>query len=111
MHRTGAGQIDTAPTLPSPASGGGNSPLDPQEGRELTAGDGSDDEERFGPCRHRLGQRRIRRFVGEILLAGVEPDEGATLVRDLVADRAAQHRIAGLDRIDYRLLGGRTGDV
>src|SRR5207245_3789198 len=64
------------------------------------AGDGADDQERLRAGRHRLRQWRIRWLIREILLAGVEPDEGPTLVRDLVADGAAEHRIAGLERIE-----------
>src|SRR5438128_2248799 len=78
--------------LPSRASGRGESPS--------PAGDGPDDQERLRAGRHRLRQWRIRWVIREILLAGVKPDEGPTLVRDLVADGAAEHRIAGLERIE-----------
>ena len=37
----------------------------------------------------------------EILLAGEEPHERPALLRDVVADRAAQHRIARLERVEH----------
>jgi hypothetical protein len=51
-------------------------------------------------------QRRVRRLVREIPLAGEEPEERPPLVRDLVADRPPQHRIGGLERVEDRALGG-----
>ena len=36
----------------------------------------------------------------QILLAGEEPDERPALLRDVVADRSAQHRIAALERVE-----------
>ena len=44
------------------------------EGRSA-AGNGPHDKQRLLPGRHRVGQRRIRRLVGQILLAGEEPQE------------------------------------
>jgi hypothetical protein len=40
--------------------------------------------------------------MGQILLAGEEAQERPTLLRNLVADRPAQHRIAGLERVEDR---------
>src|SRR2546426_5700681 len=77
----------------------------------LAAGHGPHDEKRLGPVRDRVGQRGIRRFVGQILLAGEEPHERPALVRDVVADRPAQHRVAGLERVEDRALRGLTLDV
>ena len=55
---------------------------------------------RYGslPDIDRIGQRGIRRLVREILLAGEEANQGPPLLRDLIADRAAQHRVLGLER-------------
>ena len=75
------------------------------------AGDGSDDEQRLGARRDRGGQRRVRRVVGQILLAGEEPHERPALLRDVIADRAAQHRIAGLERVEHRALRRPAVDV
>ena len=44
-------------------------------------------------------------------LAGEEPQERPALLRDVVADRPAQHRIAGLERVEDRALRGRALDV
>src|SRR6185436_9177011 len=43
--------------------------------------------------------------------AGEEPDEGPTLLRNVIADRAAQHRIAGLEGVEDRSLRDRTLDL
>jgi hypothetical protein len=40
--------------------------------------------------------------VGQILLAGEETQERPALLRDLVADRPAQHGIAGFERVKHR---------
>lgn len=47
----------------------------------------------------------------QIPCAGKEPQERSALVRDVVADRPAQHRIASLERIEHRALGHLTFDV
>src|SRR5437773_3397892 len=77
----------------------------------LAAGHGPDDQERLGARRDGVGQRGVRRLVGEILLAGEEPHERPALLRDVVADRPAQHRIAGLERVEDRARRGDTLDV
>src|SRR5437773_5779823 len=77
----------------------------------LPAGHGADDQERLRTRRHRVRQRGIRRFVGQILLASEEAHERPAPLRDLVADRPAQHRIAGLERVEDRALRGLCLDV
>src|SRR5881409_2987783 len=77
----------------------------------LAAGHGTHDQKRLCAHRDRVGQRRIRRFVGQILLAGEDPHERSALLRDVVADRPAQHRIPGLERVEDRALRGPTLDV
>src|ERR1700730_16187169 len=47
----------------------------------------------------------------QILLAGEEPHERSALLRDVVADRPAQHRIAGLERVEDRALRGPAPDL
>src|SRR5260370_28602663 len=47
----------------------------------------------------------------QILLAGEEPHVRPALLRDVVADGTAQHRIAGLERVEYRALRDRTLDL
>src|SRR5260370_24166644 len=72
---------------------------------------GPDDQHRLLPGYHGVGQRCIRRFVRQILLACEEAQEGTALLRDVIANGAAQHWILGLERIDHRTLRGRTRDV
>lgn len=65
--------------------------------RLLAAGDG-------------VGQRRIRRVVGDVLPADEVAQEGAPLPGDVVADRPPQHRIAGFERVEDGALGHRSLD-
>src|SRR5262245_6219008 len=74
----------------------------------LPSGHGAHDQERLGPLRHRVRQRRVRGLVRQILLAGEEPHERPALLRDVVAQRPPRHRIAGLERVEHRALGGRS---
>jgi len=48
--------------------------------------------------------------VGEVQLAGEEAQERAALLRDLIADGATQHGIAGFERVEHRALRDRTFD-
>src|SRR5213080_404519 len=77
----------------------------------LAAGHGTHDQKRLCAHRDRVGQRGIRRFVGQILLAGEDPHERSALLREVVADRPAQHRIAGLERVEDRALRDPTLDI
>ena len=49
--------------------------------------------------------------MGQILLAGEEPHERPAFLSDVVANRSAQRRIAGLERVEHRTLGGLTLDL
>ena len=77
----------------------------------LPAGHSPHDEKRLGPYHDGVGQRGIRRCVGQILLTGEEPHERSALLRDVVADCPAQHRIAGFEGVENRALRRRTLDV
>src|SRR5439155_1295763 len=79
--------------------------------RALAAGHGAHDQKRLGTERDRVGQRGVRRLVGQILLAGEEPHERPALLCDLVADRPEQHGIAGLEGVEERALRGSALDV
>src|SRR6266568_5596991 len=57
------------------------------------AGDGPHQQERLRPRRDGVGQRGVRRFMRQILPAGEEPHKRTALLRDVIADRPAQHRI------------------
>src|SRR5215467_780812 len=75
------------------------------------AGKRSHNQKRFGSPRHRVGQRGIRRFEGQILLAREEPHVRAALLRDVIAERTAQHRIGCLQRIKDGALRNGTLDI
>src|SRR6266481_2515291 len=49
--------------------------------------------------------------MGKILLAGEEPQERPTLLRDMVADRPPQHRITRFQRVDHGMLRHRALDL
>src|SRR2546430_1879340 len=70
---------------------------------ELTAGHCPDDQERLFAGGHSLGQWTVGRVERQVLLAGEEPHQSAPLSSDLVPDRAAKHRVAGLEGIEHRL--------
>src|SRR2546427_12505718 len=49
--------------------------------------------------------------MGQVPLAGEESQERPALLRDMVADRPAQHRITTLERVQDRARGGVASDV
>jgi hypothetical protein len=49
--------------------------------------------------------------VGQILPAGEKAHERSALLGDVIADRPAQHGIAGLERVEDRALRGLTPDL
>jgi len=49
--------------------------------------------------------------MGEILFASEEPQVRSALLRDVVADRTAQHGIAGLDRVEDQAQRGLALDL
>src|SRR5689334_25274397 len=74
------------------------------------AGDCADDHEWLGAARNRRRQGSIRGFMGKILGASKKAHEGAAFVCHLITDRAAEHRIAGLQSIEHGSLGNFTAD-
>jgi hypothetical protein len=73
----------------------------------LAAGDGAQDDERVGALGDGGGEGGVRGIVGVVLGAGEEADEGSALMGHVVADRAAEDRVAGLQRVQDR--AGRRG--
>ena len=49
--------------------------------------------------------------MGEIFLAGKEPQERPALLGVVLADRSAQHGIARFERVEHRALRDRTLDL
>jgi len=78
---------------------------------ELAAGDGSEDQEGLGPRGDGVWQRSVGLLVGEILAAGEETQERAALLRDVIADRAAEHRVTGFERVENGALRGLASDL
>jgi hypothetical protein len=77
----------------------------------LTAGHRPDNEKRFGPARDGVWHRRVRKLVGQVLLAREEPDERAASLGHVVADRSAKHREALFQCGKDRPLRDLTGKV
>ena len=77
----------------------------------LAAGHSPYDQKRFGRRCDSVGQRVVRMFVRQVSRAGEEPDEGSALLCDVIANRSAQHRVAGLKRVENRALRHQTLDV
>ena len=77
----------------------------------LTTRNGPDHNKRLFPGCDRIGERGVGRLVGEVFFAGEEAQKGAALLRVVIADGAAQHGIAGLERVQHRALRDRALDV
>src|SRR5256884_3009710 len=75
------------------------------------SGDRADHEKRLRSRRDRVGERGIRRLVRQVPLAGEEAQEGPSPLGDVVADRAAQHGITGLERVQHRAPSDPSRDV
>jgi hypothetical protein len=80
-------------------------------GKRLASSHGAEDDERFGAGGDGVGEGSIGGIVGEVLFAGEEADEGAALLRDVIANGSAQYRIAYLEGVEDRALGNRAGNV
>ena len=78
------------------------------ETESLTTGDRSHHHQGLRSAGDCVGQRLVRRLVRQILLAGEEADERPPLLRGVVANRSAQHRIACLQRVEHRALRRRA---
>src|SRR5260370_38314206 len=70
----------------------------------LGAGNGADDEKwLFSGCDF-VGQQSVRRLQGIVFRAGEETQERTALLRDMIAYRAAQHRILCFEGIEHGAL-------
>src|SRR5947209_4695382 len=76
----------------------------------LSPGNCANDQIRLRAACDRLRQWRVRRFVRQIFPTRVEAQERPALLRHMIADRAAQHRIARLNRVNDRALSHRPID-
>src|SRR5262245_56121607 len=65
-----------------------------------SAGDRADHQQWFRAGSDFMGKWKVGRIVREILLASVETDHGAALAGDMITNRAAEHRVAGFDRVE-----------
>src|SRR4051812_28123400 len=70
---------------------------------KLSSRNGSQNNQRLFSSRDFIRQTRINGLVRQVLLASEETQKGSTLLRGVIADGAAQHGIALLERIEDRL--------
>src|SRR5579875_1696250 len=96
VRRITADRIPPGLVTPSPAA--------PPAGRGCRAGSPpghrADDQVRLGAVGDRPGERGVGRLVRQVLLAGEEPDERPPRAAAMTPDRAAQHRVARLQRVE-----------
>ena len=67
----------------------------------LTPCKGTDDQKRFGAIGNACWKPSIRRIVGQVFLAREEPDERASLMCGVIADRPAEYGVLRLQRVEY----------
>ena len=79
--------------------------------RLLASSDGSEDQQGLGSGGNGVRQWGVGLLVGEILAAGEEAQEWPALLRDMVADRSAQHRIMGFERVEDGALRGLASNL
>jgi hypothetical protein len=70
----------------------------------LSASNGPDNDKRLLPGHNGVGEWRVGRFVGQILLAREKAQKWAALLCDMVADCASEHRISPFKRVQHRAL-------
>ncbi len=70
-------------------------------GSSLTSGNRSNDEKRRGSGDNSFGKRSICGLVRDVFFASEEAQERPPLLRDVIADRPPQHRVARFERIEY----------
>jgi hypothetical protein len=78
---------------------------------ELPTCHGPDNQEWLVTRRDRIRKRRVRQLVRQILLARVETYERSAFLRDVVANRPAQHGIGRLEGVEDRPLRDAALDV
>src|SRR5947208_7135553 len=71
----------------------------------------TDHEEWLRPRYDRLREWGVRWVMSQVPLARKEPQERPALLGDVVADRAAQHGITRLERVQHRVPGDPAGQA
>src|ERR1700722_11097859 len=72
---------------------------------------GADNEKWVVPTNDLCGKRSIGQLVGEIVLAREESNELSALSSLSIANRPEEDRVASLECVQYRTLGGHAHDV
>src|SRR5437016_3596963 len=67
---------------------------------KLPPRDGPHDQERLGTRGDGVGQGSVGRVVREVLRTGEESEKRPAAAGGVVADRAAQHRVAGFEGVE-----------
>src|SRR5690348_1686485 len=79
--------------------------------RRLASSDGAYDEKRLGTGGDGVRKRCVGLLVREILAAGEKAQEGPAQLRDVIADGAAEHRVAGFEGVENGALRDLAGDL
>jgi len=77
----------------------------------LATGHRPDDRKWLAAVHDRVGEQGIWRRMGQVLPAGKEPEERPALLRHVVADRPAQHRVGVFERVESRALRHRARNM
>lgn len=64
----------------------------------------AEDDKRLRARRHRDWQKSVRWIMRQVHLACKEAQERPPLLGQVIADRAAQHWMTSLERIEHRML-------
>ena len=83
----------------------------PQHRLPLAACNGGYDRKGLRSRGHRMGQRSIWERSGQIFRAGEKPQLRTAPLRNVIADRSAQHRTLCLERVTHRALCGLTRNM
>jgi len=80
-------------------------------GSGLAARDSADEQKWLVTRDNGIRQEEVRGLVGQIFAASEKAQEGAALLRDMVANRPSQHRVGRLERVESRAQRGWTLDL
>src|SRR5205085_9089626 len=76
-----------------------------------SARDRAHDEEWFRAFRDRVGQRRVQRIVRYVFTTDEESDHRPAFQRAMIANRATEHRILRLERVEDGLRRRATVEI
>lgn len=82
-----------------------------KQGNLLPTCDSSQNDKRFSPGNDFFGEWRIRRFVGQVLIAGKKPQKRSSFFSSMISNGSNQYRISGFNLGQDRTLGYRRWNI